>query len=387
MSGASPQRAIKKLGERALTQAEFTPLRKIAIEAHETLRTLPLFRALAGSVSLADIEAHVEEEGFVLYVSPTLGVRGKPERMVVRAGDADRAHLRRLIGSNRVRLGDEWLEDWRRRRAFEERPQLDSLELAKSLAFVSVELDQLGLKGSVGLPRADPALGVGPSIQVCQNLRPIVTTSPKLDLPVTAIVDGPDLGESSGFEAITKAEMRRVRSVCNSAVNRLLTAFAKGFPTFSDEDLESARPWALFLLAKFMARSRGDVKRTKRRVIREIAHLDVLQDSNSKWVSVAELRGDFKEHGSILVVEADSALPAPEQRRAIRLSTTSEAEALDEIFGKLSRWEDEHRRLESGARAREASRSLAAEDPHPSAGLLQRYRARSQGDALDHPRR
>jgi hypothetical protein len=103
------------------------PLRRSILAKFETIASAPLLPTIGGTCSIADVLAEIAEHRVVLHVQQAPINVGDVPRLVLVLPRVERALLERLVGTSRLRPGDEWVETWRTQNAFERREPLASL--------------------------------------------------------------------------------------------------------------------------------------------------------------------------------------------------------------------------------------------------------------------
>ncbi|MCB9756406.1 MAG: hypothetical protein H6713_41330 [Myxococcales bacterium] len=217
------------------------------------LLRLELARTTAGApVSLGAllISRHVY---YVLEDSPDIFYDGD-ERQIVRLGPALRAALRELLGGDALEDSMGWLYAWAQRQAFERRPPLEALKVDDDDAIVTVEIDEDGRRGQLGLRRWGIDAGGATTLRVCTKQRVVCALQLELDLPMVGVIDVDGLEVSEDFTGVSDGARAELKRLCESRVEELLAALALRWAALNLNGVREATRWVIHAL---VVRARG----------------------------------------------------------------------------------------------------------------------------------
>lgn len=277
--------------------------------------------------------------------------------------------LRRVFDPSCLTDAQPWIDAWRQRKSFRERPELEAIELPSDAAVVKVRVDADGFRGEVGF---GPSLFASPGelrVTVCHQRRVLEETFWVDALARVALLDHDQVGAARNFRGLDEDERESIRRVCDAAASALLEEFANRVPAL----VKTRRVWVRSWVVGCLSHASGG-RRLRPAAIdapaARLLDLPLFDDLEGRCWSIREL-ADAHRVGDAPVFAVDLASAgAPEARARVVIAVTpGELEMLDPLLGGVMKLSDvlEVEREREARRAR--AKNLPAMPSHAFASM------------------
>ncbi len=364
-AGGGPPRADaveKALGASRKRRADPLAILRVGLlpELLEIMK-LELARTSAGKpVSMGELLMS-ERVYYVLSDSPEIYYDGD-ERRVVRLGKREAGVLRVLLGKNALIDSMAWLYTWAQRQAFERRPPLEALKIDDDDAIVTIEIDEDGRRGQLGLRRWGIQGGGASTLRVCTDHKVVCALQLELDLPMVGVVNFDELDVSDDFASISDRAQSEIMVFCDSKVEALLAELASRWAALNVNGVETASQWVMHALVVKARNAGSNRRKLNSPALKALAAVPAFPGLGGERYSLSDLSEVHRARKRVPYY-VGSNFPGDAPDFPVVEASPWILDALNALFPTLEDYRETYEREQAIARRKAQARELAAEPP------------------------
>ncbi len=364
-AGGGPPRAAavaKALGEKRKRRADpLATLRKGLLPELREIMKLELARTAAGKpVSMGELLMS-EKVYYVLSDSPEIYYDGD-ERRIVRIGKREAGVLRVLLGKGALVDSMGWLYTWAQRQAFERRPPLEALKIDDDDAIVTIEIDEQGRRGQLGLRRWGIQGGGASTLRVCKDHKVVCALQLELDLPMVGVINFDELEVSDDFASISDRAEAEIMLFCDGKVEALLAELASRWAALNVNGVETASQWVMHALVVRARNAGSNRRKLNTPALKALAAVPAFPGLGGERYSLSDL-SELHRARKRVPYYVGSNFPGDAPDFPVVEASPWILDALNALFPKLEDYRETYEREQAVARRKQQARALAAEPP------------------------